>query len=77
MGVLWSSATVDEALAACEAAGVAFLAYAPFTGPFGSDGEPLPRPSCPGLDAVAREREISRKQAIVAPEAAAQGAAQT
>jgi aryl-alcohol dehydrogenase-like predicted oxidoreductase len=55
-----------DVLAACEAAQVAFLAYAPFTGPFGSDGESLPRASCPGLDAVADEREVSRHQIILA-----------
>jgi aryl-alcohol dehydrogenase-like predicted oxidoreductase len=69
---IFHPARIDDAspegdvLAACEAAGVAFLAYAPFTGPFGPDGESLPRPARPGLDAVARERGISREQAIVA-----------
>lgn len=55
-----------DVVAACEAAGVAFLAYAPFTGPFGSDGESLPQADCPGLDAVALERDVSRHQVILA-----------
>lgn len=55
-----------DVLATCEAAGIAFLAYAPFTGPFGSDGESLPRPPRPGIDAVAAERGVSREQVILA-----------
>lgn len=55
-----------DVLAACEAAGTAFLAYAPFTGPFGSDGESLPQADCPGLDAVVHERGVSRQQVILA-----------
>jgi aryl-alcohol dehydrogenase-like predicted oxidoreductase len=55
-----------DVLAACEDAGVAFLAYAPFTGPFGSDGESLPQADRPGLDAVALERGVSRHQVILA-----------
>ena len=55
-----------DVLAACEAADVAYLAYAPFTGPFGSDGESLPQAPLPGLDAVARERGVSRHQVVVA-----------
>jgi aryl-alcohol dehydrogenase-like predicted oxidoreductase len=55
-----------DVLAACEDTGVAFLAYAPFTGPFGSDGESLPQADCPGLDAVAIERGVSRHQVILA-----------
>ncbi|MBS1888616.1 MAG: aldo/keto reductase [Actinobacteria bacterium] len=55
-----------DVLAACEAAGVAFLAYAPFTGPFGPDGESLPQAPRPGLEAIARERGVSRHQVIVA-----------
>jgi aryl-alcohol dehydrogenase-like predicted oxidoreductase len=55
-----------DVLGACESAGAAFLAYAPFTGPFGSDGESLPQADCPGLDAVARGRAVSRQQVILA-----------
>jgi aryl-alcohol dehydrogenase-like predicted oxidoreductase len=52
-----------DVLAACDAAQVAFLAYAPFTGFL---DESLPRAPCPGLDVVAREREVSRHQIILA-----------
>lgn len=55
-----------DVLAACEEAGAAFLAYAPFTGPFDSDGESLPQAECPGLEAVAAERGVSRQQVILA-----------
>ncbi len=60
------AAPEGDVLAACEAAGVAFLAYAPFTGPFGSDGESLPRAPRPGIDAVARERDATPQQVILA-----------
>jgi len=55
-----------DVLAACEEAGAAFLAYAPFTGPFSSDGESLPQAPCPGIDEVADERGVSRHQVILA-----------
>jgi aryl-alcohol dehydrogenase-like predicted oxidoreductase len=60
------AAPEGDVLAACEAAGIAFLAYAPFTGPFGSDGESLHRAPTPEIDAVAREREVSPQQVILA-----------
>jgi aryl-alcohol dehydrogenase-like predicted oxidoreductase len=65
-GRLDGASPEGDVLAACEAGGVAFLAYAPFTGPFGADGESLPRPETPGLDAVALERGVSRHQVTLA-----------
>ena len=53
-----------EVLATCTAEGIAFLAYAPFKGPFGAAGERAD--GLPGIDAVARERGVSRQQAILA-----------
>jgi aryl-alcohol dehydrogenase-like predicted oxidoreductase len=55
-----------ETVRACGREGIAFLAYAPFLGPFDRDGEPLPRGERHGIAKVAQARGVSRHQVILA-----------
>jgi aryl-alcohol dehydrogenase-like predicted oxidoreductase len=53
-------------LATCTRENIAFLAYAPFSGPFDGDGMPLPRRELPGIAEVAEARGVSEHRVILA-----------